>query len=392
MQNGSSMTCDTAPECLHGLVPLTNSRTFAPVQPPVRASRGGAWRRHDLFCRWLLLLVICGGLFRVGRSQVRNLRFDDTDSDADAIGGLVSWEQPVGGSGGDAYAVFLSQDDSGTGETQIGSDVSHRMWPPELIIPSSTSSSGFTHIIVYLRGSGGLHSAASICLMDSPSKFQRTVYLTLLGRANADGATQALVAGCHANIHRIVIEMVATVTWTGSDIVETDFDDLDDSSEASAFSVIFPSGSSLTYLETAIAAYTVGAPVPAVFAETGVSATHVLASVQVASIMDVFVTEKPDPDHGRYFAKSCIMYSLASSATINYRGEVRLQTLVDCQGGLQEMLDVYQTGHTVTFQNLGAEASTLTAITSRATETQASCLQITATPGHVSCTNGLPFF
>lgn len=345
---------------------------------------------HCMVIRFPLLALVLFAMTRFGtaNAQIQNLRFDDTDTNTGSIGGIAYWDRPAAGDSTIiSYRVFIAEDAAGTNEVQVGNEVLAGAWTSEVDIPANTASSGKTHLLVYLVDSTGKRNPASICLQDNPTGFARTMYVTTLGYTKAANLKIALVAACHANEHRIKIEMVATAKWSGSAVQETDFDNADENSATAAFSVTFPTGTSMSNMETAIASYVDDAPLPTVSTDSiNTAGNYRLGMVQVASEIGPFVPVQPEPDMGRSFARSCVEFSVASSAMVNRVGEVRIQTRADKEPAVTAMIQIFQSWSTPTYENLDAGTSALNAIDARATASSAACWQISGVMHHADCT------
>jgi len=328
----------------------------------------------------LLLLLLPA----TAKAQVQNLRYYDADMNAGYLGGTISWEKSADGDVGVvAYSVFLAESSSGLGQQQLGSDVMAGNDISEIVVPTNTLKGSFTSILVYLKNpQGSNYRSASICLLDNPTANSRTFYVTVSGHSNAISGRAALVQGCHAQDHDIQVNMVATMVWSSSAIVETDFDHVNEQSSTANFLIVFPSGSSSSDIGTAV----LSSPVSMAFTGSGADASYSLGALQVYSTLDEHVPIRPDPDIGRHLARSCMELNLASAATITMLGEVRLFTKVSSQTALQSLANIWA-GKTISFENLGATSAVLTTIGAKATATIAQCSDISGDPNQGSCTS-----
>lgn len=354
---------------------------MATVGRAVAAGRGAGAVVAVRFAVYLLLAA----WLPAASARVLNLRFGDTDATADQVAGVIKFEQHAAGIAAVAsYVAYLATDCAGTGQTQVG-EVLSGAYTSEIEL-FGVDSTGFTHLVVYLKAhnTGTESDAACICLLDNPGM---TVYFTTVGYTMASQAKAALAgtSSCGAQEPSIVIEMVATAVMSSGAVVETDFDTADEYSETAVFSVSFATSTAIATLETLTSAYTVSAPLPAVFTGTGSDATYELATLRAFSTMDDFVPTMIDLDIGKSIAKACVEFALAHGAMVNKQGYVRIQSTASAQSAITSMAQVWQPLSTPTFGSLGASSSVLTAIAASATATSAVCSQVSLSAEDPSC-------
>lgn len=82
---------------------------------------------------------------------VSAILFTDTDTDADQLGGAVSWTSPLDVTGITHYVIYTSTDGSSRsvklGEVAVGTN--------NFVIPENTALGGATHIAVYAKNAVG---------------------------------------------------------------------------------------------------------------------------------------------------------------------------------------------------------------------------------------------
>lgn len=101
-------------------------------------------------------------------STVKDLTFGDRDFGSGQIGGIVHWDEPTDASKVVNYAVYLAEDDAGTGKNQVENtlDVGTNF----VTMPINTALSPFTHIIVYSKSTLGVFQTtpAAVVIADTP--------------------------------------------------------------------------------------------------------------------------------------------------------------------------------------------------------------------------------
>lgn len=350
------------------------------------------WRIHPFGCCSIFAVLHCTTLFTGGRAQVLNLRFTDEDTTTGKIGGTIYWEKPTGGDDGYTYRVCLSTSTGATCPQQLpisGSyDLAGGAGTSAFPVPSNTAIGSYTYILVFLRNTAGtISNQASIFIQDNPTSVARTVYVTTLGYTKANNARTALVTAGHTNYNDITLEMVATAKWdTGtSAVVETVFDDVSEESSTAAYLLTFPTGATLTSIDSTITSYITDAPLKAVYTGTGAATAYSHGVIQAASVLDSFVPNRPDPDIARYIARSCVHFGVAGAAMANRAGYVRIHTKATAQTAVKQIANMYINTDAVTFLDMGAASADLTAISTAVTQTQAQCYQVTGTDSLPSC-------
>jgi hypothetical protein len=283
------------------------------------------------------------------------------------------------------YAVYLADDSAGTTKSQLQSDLASGAETSAFVVSSNTAIGTAQYLLVYLRDtSNSLHDLAYICLKDNPSASERYFYAVTNGLSNANNAATVLVTGCHALNHEIVIERVATAVWdnSGSNVVETTFDD----TEANpSYSVFFPTGSSESDIQSALNPYQSTAPIPWVYTGTGANSLYSIGVIQAASVIDNFVPNRPDPDIARYIARSAIHFRTAGAAIINRAGYVRIQTKTSAKDAVKNMANMYIQSNALTFEFISGASATITALDTAVSQTSALCYQVSGADSQPSC-------
>jgi len=360
---------------------------------------------------------------------VRNLRFDDTDATADQVAGILYWEQPLAGTSGlGSYAAFFSTSHAAGGtETRVGSDVLVGAWTSELVIPATAVPAGALYLLMYTRDNAGslvTGTVAYTCLKDlqsgASSGYARTLYFTARGYATAAAARTYLSTQpvCAAQRHRIDVRMVATVYYdtapspAPASPTEEPFDDSSGQGQACAtssdctgshectegqchsstaiFLVSLPTGDGFTSAVAALdgGGYLAGSSVPAFYTGEGSSGSgYSLGLVEVSSVMDAFVPERPDPDVAFYLSRTLVGFRVALAALADRRGNVHLLTMSTKTAAVDEVTNVWMGYRNATFSDMGASDDILPSFTPYVSATsQAQCWQVTSDLSHPSCT------
>lgn len=341
---------------------------------------------------------------------MRNLRFQDQDTDAGQIGGTVYWERPTSGDYGFKYAVYLAQDTAGTTKTLVAnSPLSGGAADTSAFsVNMDTSLGANQYLIVYLEDAGGTKSnLAYICILDNTGGAYEGLsyqfYITTLGYTKATNVRSTVVSNCYARYQAVTVEMVATANADlasgGSAITEVDFDNADLVSETATFLVTVPSSTDFATLKSAISSDISDAPIPMV-AVGGSNSGYSNGLFQMYSRMGSFIPVRPDPDIARYFARSCAHFRIASPILVTADGWVRVQTIAANQAAVNKMANVWLgeplSTSTITWTTgFDADSSALTdALTGISSKCSNSgdpvCYQVSGQDGHQSCTSGAP--
>lgn len=354
-------------------------------------------------------MVSCGSVERlvivvllaVARAQVRNLHFQDIDTSALQVGGIVRWDQPAAGpfpsqkyqvafatSCSDATCMNGAGVATGCANFVNVGYLRTGAWTSEFSMTNQAlggcSGNTCTHIVVH-DGTNIAGTIACARLFDNPSSTGRTYYMAITGLANANTAKAALVTNGHAQEYLIDMEMVASAkAGLGGTIDEQGFDF--DNPESAIWKLTFPSGAAAASV-TQIDGISTHDYTPIVFTGTGASTAHAVASGRVHSVLDGNSPIRPDPDIARHYLRSCIRLNLAYAGYTNYEGQFHLLTrngmgTSSIPAGIQDLLDVYMDyGTAVSYSTAGSTSTDMSSITSHVTKNNAECEQVSSSHG-----------
>mmetsp|Transcript_106606 Transcript_106606/g.188770 ORF Transcript_106606/g.188770 Transcript_106606/m.188770 type:complete len:357 (-) Transcript_106606:21-1091(-) len=348
-----------------------------------------------MVCHYAVTGSLVTVLLSVASAQVQNLRFYDTDTDANKVGGSVIFDLPAAGHANIAtYSLrFASNCDDATcrnGQIAIGCTGSYEVstlkagaWTSVLPVGPdkdiSTGCSGAcTHMILRPLDHAGQNTNQDACvrIFDNPSGYGRAYTLTVAGQSNAQTWKEELVKDGLTQEFFVDMEMVATAKWDSgtSSVVETDFG----AANTAIWQLSFSSPATEVQVTTALTARGLNPYLPVAWTGAGASTNHGLGTGQVNSVLGGHNPIRPDPDVARHYVRSCIRLQIAYAATVNWKGDVRVFTTstAGTQTGIQDVADVYMGYESFSFSNAGYDSSGLTSITGHVTSTAANCEQV----------------
>lgn len=295
-------------------------------------------------CHCAAVGSLLAGLLGFACAQVRNLRFQDTDTDANQVGGSVIFDVPAAGHENiAAYALYFRTctDDSkcmngqvatGCGGGSLATTMKAGAWTSVLPVgPNKDISTGCggggtspcTHLVIKTLGHSGQDTNQDACvrIFDDPSGYARKYTVTVAGQSNAVTWRNALVTNGHVQEFFVDIEMVATAKWDSgsSAVVETDF--------GAANTAIWQLSFSSAATDAQVTSACPTSPyLPIAWTGGGASTGHGLGTGQVKSVLGDHNPIRPDPDVARHYVRSCIRLKIAYAATVNWKGDVRIFT------------------------------------------------------------------